>query len=86
MIRIHLADRQRAPIGRRDECPERFHELRKPEPTMATNVLGHRQVKIVKDIHVNVDQQAVETLGPPLDDLASRASRICSHLRKPNQS
>jgi hypothetical protein len=22
--------------------------------------------------------------GPPLDDLASRASRICSHLRKPN--
>jgi len=51
---------------------------------MATNVLGHRQVKIVKDIHVNVDQQAVETPGPPLGDLASRASRICSHLRKPN--
>jgi hypothetical protein len=32
---------------------------------MATGVLGHQQVKIVKDIHVNVDQQAAETPGPP---------------------
>ena len=46
-------------------CEASLRELRKPEPTLATSVLGHRQVKIVKDIHVNVDQQAVETPGPP---------------------
>jgi hypothetical protein len=56
------------------ERPERFHELWKPQPTIAASILGDRQVKVVKDIDVKVDEQAVESAGPPLDDLASRAS------------
>ena len=76
MVGVHFADRERGPVRRGDELAKCGHELLEPESPVATCLLGDREVEVVQDVRVDVDEEALEAPRPAVDDAARRARRV----------
>jgi hypothetical protein len=84
MVRVDFADRQRHPVRRGDEFPQDGHELGEAEPDVAARILGDRQVQVVEDVDVDVNEEAPEALGPSLDDTTRDSDWVSRDLRQPD--
>ena len=82
VVRVDLADRQGHPVRRGDEFLQHGDELREAKPHVSARFLGDREVEVVQDVHVDVDQEAPEASRPALDHAAGGARRVSGHARQ----
>ena len=72
MVRVHLADCQRHPVRCRDELSQCGRELGESQPAISPAFLGDRQVQVVEDVDVEMDEETLESPCPAIDQTTRR--------------